>query len=925
MAHQLDLETLQDLGKDQLIRMLLNPGSAAAAVSCKTETGVKSEKLDVVQPTQEGPGAAQPTPEGPVAHAVSADSSSTEGGALPTPEGLAAPAPVPVVSSSPESEPQPPVREPGAPVTSADETVSGLATGLADALSGPGVGDLAQPEPAPAASTSPLPSLASLDSPDTVVDDYQCLLEDNITEDLSFQATVVDELATGLADALGGPGAGDLAQPEPAPAASTSPLPSLASLDPPDRQPNSFSGFQQSQEDDYQCPLEDITEDLSFQETVVDDYQMPVEETGKDTRLAEGEFWRRRALLQSHLVTELPSDEDAEDLGALLKGHLSTELAIVEEPKDAVVDTSAEVEPELEDIIPAAAFTQLAGNDDEDTCRHCELRAGDWCAHCGLPPWSADHPRPIAEGAKRPKIGLLEAPDDPYKEPEFAWEDPYNDALTDVMTDDGYDALSLVSEDSGLSMIPQIDDDDFEDEDFDELLLNATNFLAAAEEPGDSVGMASIKQKHRDVLMTSYRNENAYMRFHRQARSKKKRLSKELIARFSTDKQSLFLDFLESGEDWDLVEIFEVRRQRAKKQAKTVYKLKTRKELLKQFDNDAETVDRICEGKRKMGLSCPNPECPDNRKFDVFYVRDEVSMTDMHEQSVDKEMRIQGQLDKEATKALFDGAMFSDTATPIRAPMPAKLWDTITSSLQPGVSHGVSDSEIIEVTKAPACSTPPQTISDVAAQALLALLPKDVQNCLLLARGESPAAGGAGGQAPEGKAVGTESAGGQSNKHGRDEGSKPEPAKAPKRQRGAKGEGKSKSKSPMTPLKNGRALQQQALSDAAQARNLAKQVGQVPGQESMAHLLKDYEQKFDELFESCSVLIKADDDTEEGWKDAQKTSLTLKNEVKESINICQTILSGVKRIEKQAVAAKEKKEKDQACYARCVAASTAGA
>ena len=857
MAHQLDLETLQDLGKDQLIRMLLNPGSAAAAVSCKTETGVKSEKLDVVQPTQEGPGAAQPTPEGPVAHAVSADSSSTEGGALPTPEGLAAPAPVPVVSSSPESEPQPPVREPGAPVTSADETVSELATGLADALSGPGVGDLAQPEPAPAASTSPLPSLASLDSPDC--------------------------------------------------------------------QPNSFSGFQQSQEDDYQCPLEDITEDLSFQETVVDDYQMPVEETGKDTRLAEGEFWRRRALLQSHLVTELPSDEDAEDLGALLKGHLSTELAIVEEPKDAVVDTSAEVEPELEDIIPAAAFTQLAGNDDEDTCRHCELLAGDWCAHCGLPPWSADHPRPIAEGAKRPKIGLLEAPDDPYKEPEFAWEDPYNDALTDVMTDDGYDALSLVSEDSGLSMIPQIDDDDFEDEDFDELLLNATNFLAAAEEPRDSVGMASIKQKHRDVLMTSYRNKNAYMRFHRQARSKKKRLSKELIARFSTDKQSLFLDFLESGEDWDLVEIFEVRRQRAKKQAKTVYKLKTRKELLKQFDNDAETVDRICEAKRKMGLSCPNPECPDNRKFDVFYVRDEVSMTDMHEQSVDKEMRIQGQLDKEATKALFDGAMFSDTATPIRAPMPAKLWDTITSSLQPGVSHGVSDSEIIEVTKAPACSTPPQTISDVAAQALLALLPKDVQNCLLLARGESPAAGGAGGQAPEGKAVGTESAGGQSNKHGRDEGSKPEPAKAPKRQRGAKGEGKSKSKSPMTPLKNGRALQQQALSDAAQARNLAKQVGQVPGQESMAHLLKDYEQKFDELFESCSVLIKADDDTEEGWKDAQKTSLTLKNEVKESINICQTILSGVKRIEKQAVAAKEKKEKDQACYARCVAASTAGA
>ena len=410
MAHQLDLETLQDLGKDQLIRMLLNPGSAAAAVSCKTETGVKSEKLDVVQPTQEGPGAAQPTPEGPVAHAVSADSSSTEGGALPTPEGLAAPAPVPVVSSSPESEPQPPVREPGAPVTSADETVSELATGLADALSGPGVGDLAQPEPAPAASTSPLPSpLPSLDSPDTVVDDYQCLLEDNITDDLSFQATVVDELATGLADALGGPGVGDLAQPEPAPAASTSPLPSLASLDSPDRQPNSFSGFQQSQEDDYQCPLEDITEDLSFQETVVDDYQMPVEETGKDTRLAEGEFWRRRALLQSHLVTELPSDEDAEDLGALLKGHLSTELAIVEEPKDAVVDTSAEVEPELEDIIPAAAFTQLAGNDDEDTCRHCELLAGDWCAHCGLPPWSVDHPRPIAEGAKRLKIKKQDA------------------------------------------------------------------------------------------------------------------------------------------------------------------------------------------------------------------------------------------------------------------------------------------------------------------------------------------------------------------------------------------------------------------------------------------------------------------------------------------------------------------------------------
>ena len=31
------------------------------------------------------------------------------------------------------------------------------------------------------------------------------------------------------------------------------------------------------------------------------------------------------------------------------------------------------------------------------TCRHCELLAGDWCAHCGLPPWSVDHPRPIAD------------------------------------------------------------------------------------------------------------------------------------------------------------------------------------------------------------------------------------------------------------------------------------------------------------------------------------------------------------------------------------------------------------------------------------------------------------------------------------------------------------------------------------------------
>ncbi len=45
----------------------------------------------------------------------------------------------------------------------------------------------------------------------------------------------------------------------------------------------------------------------------------------------------------------------------------------------------------------------------EPTCRHCELLAGDWCAHCGLPPWSVDHPRPIAEGAKRPKIKTQDA------------------------------------------------------------------------------------------------------------------------------------------------------------------------------------------------------------------------------------------------------------------------------------------------------------------------------------------------------------------------------------------------------------------------------------------------------------------------------------------------------------------------------------
>ena len=45
----------------------------------------------------------------------------------------------------------------------------------------------------------------------------------------------------------------------------------------------------------------------------------------------------------------------------------------------------------------------------EPTCRHCELLAGDWCAHCGLPPWSVDHPRPIAEGAKRLKIKKQDA------------------------------------------------------------------------------------------------------------------------------------------------------------------------------------------------------------------------------------------------------------------------------------------------------------------------------------------------------------------------------------------------------------------------------------------------------------------------------------------------------------------------------------
>ena len=82
------------------------------------------------------------------------------------------------------------------------------------------------------------------------------------------------------------------------------------------------------------------------------------------------------------------------------------------------------------------------------------------------------------------------------------------------------------------------------------------------------------------------------------------------MTRFEGDRQSLFADYCESGEDWGVVMVFEQRRQRSQKASKSVWRYKGKKDLFDVY-GDWTVVQRIVDAKTKAGLYVKNPDIDD--------------------------------------------------------------------------------------------------------------------------------------------------------------------------------------------------------------------------------------------------------------------------------------------------------------------------
>ena len=143
----------------------------------------------------------------------------------------------------------------------------------------------------------------------------------------------------------------------------------------------------------------------------------------------------------------------------------------------------------------------------------------------------------------------------------------------------------------------------------------------------DEDPMRAILTQHEATVRTSYSDKNAYMRFYRQAKGKRKAIPSNLVPRFASDRQSLFLDFVEANEDWGVVSVMEMKRQIHVQSGTTQYRLMNRRELLERYPHDAAFVDHIIETKRRQQLASPDPDCPESRAHDYFYCRDLVVMT----------------------------------------------------------------------------------------------------------------------------------------------------------------------------------------------------------------------------------------------------------------------------------------------------------
>ena len=374
-----------------------------------------------------------------------------------------------------------------------------------------------------------------------------------------------------------------------------------------------------------------------------------------------------------------------------------------------------------------------------------------------------------------------------------------------------------------------------------------------------SLTRAEIEAKHQQILHTSHTNKPAYMRFCRQANSSKRPIPASLAQRFVKDKQSLFLDYIESGEDWMVCTAIESRRQIQKKEGKKKFVLKSKRDLLRQYgdgERGVALVNQIIETKRKQGLASPNPDLPTVREEDLFYCLGEISLSEKHISEHCQELRGESEVDKELATDLFKGSSFGDSSVPLRSGHPTAVWDIVSSSQQSGNRH-VSDAEFV-----------PSLEADNAANALAAILGKigvgkTQQNSVMLAI--------TGADSTSRKRTALE-----------DGLTTPKPKKTPK----------AKVKKPETPLTVGKELEKELVKEKQDLVCKKNQLKEIAASDSIQRTLAGHEQEFLSILEVATKLLSGGCDDEEGWAETKEKAAALRVSAKATMSIADDVLRG---------------------------------
>ncbi len=332
---------------------------------------------------------------------------------------------------------------------------------------------------------------------------------------------------------------------------------------------------------------------------------------------------------------------------------------------------------------------------------------------------------------------------------------------------------------------------------------------------------------------------------------------------------------------------------------KTVYRLKTKRDLMVQYGDDEGLVNEIIASKRKQGLASKNPECPHRADQDLFYCLDEMSMAENHILEHSQEMRGETEIDKELTKQLFNGSAFGDKAVPLRSGHPLAVWDKVSSGVQSGESHEI---ELIPAA-VPKAGAPTPASGDSSGTAVLALqsllaqsgYDKAQQNEAVLAlcpwlseKALPPPPKNSSGEAS-----------GVGEKSRRKSGGKSGGPKA----------SKAKVKAPENPLSKGVALQQEVVKEKQAVAKMKNELKSIAASDSIQKSLASHEVQYKELYDEMESLVSDGENTEQGWADVTSKAAALKEAAKATLGMADDVLKGhIKRVKASEGGGSEKKK-----------------